>query len=78
MFFNIPTSQWSLDMIANNFADWIFQGCVERENKKGRCTKCGENILADEDALCGRCSGESIDEQEKYGAYQDSDGEWVI
>ena len=31
MFYDLPTDQWSLKMIFENFNDWIFQGCTERE-----------------------------------------------
>ena len=36
---------------------------------KAVCTKCGERILADEDALCGNCAGEPIAREERTGVY---------
>ena len=33
-------------------------------DRVARCRKCGEEILSDEDSLCGYCAGEAPDEGE--------------
>ena len=35
-----------------------------RKKSVARCTKCGEEILGDEDSLCGNCSGEAPENNE--------------
>jgi hypothetical protein len=34
MFYNLPTKKWSFKMIAENFQDWLLQGCIERDAEK--------------------------------------------
>ena len=34
MFFNKPVEKWSLQEIAENFQDWLYQSCIERDKEK--------------------------------------------
>jgi len=34
MFYKLHTSQWSLKMICENFEDWIYQSCIERDKEE--------------------------------------------
>ncbi len=48
MFFNLHTSKWSLKMIAENFKDWIYQSCVERDEEKREKEALAEDSKAEE------------------------------
>lgn len=35
MFYHdIHTTRWSLKMISENFQDWLYQSCIERDKEK--------------------------------------------
>jgi len=34
MFYELHTSKWSLEMIAENFQDWLYQSCIERDKEE--------------------------------------------
>ena len=39
MFYDLHTSKWGLKMIAENFQDWLYQGCVERDKERRETLK---------------------------------------
>ena len=34
MFYKLHTDQWSLKMICENFKDWLYQSCIERDKEE--------------------------------------------